>query len=286
MVVVPIRPGAPDDLDAFSDLYQDVKSLNDHELQLTIGSIRPPKVPWRSIHPVVRQFPQLSDTEYDKLRTDILAKGQRKAICMYQGMIWDGRARYDICIDLGLLPKIRTLRRGDPIVYLMHRHDRFGLPSTPERHAAVDLLRKVYTDEWKKQAQEQRAEWIEQARADFQRRWLSPQKCAVCELSAEYSHAHHSLPLNVQFDYGVHEPIQEYDWLCPVHHNLVHRRISAELLGTRDYGGDDYSYRYGKDAFKRQFAARSLENVIAKASRLFAEIGGVSPRGNWSMFSP
>lgn len=276
----------PDDLDDFADLFEDVKSLSDHQLQLTIGAIRSPAVPWRSVHPVVAQFPRLADDAYATLFDDIKANGQRKAVCMYQGMIWDGRARYDACMDLGLVPKVAVLRRGDPIIFLLHRHrDKFGLPRSPERNAALAILNRIETLEWKKEAQDRREGWIAAARTEFQvqRRYAKP--CAVCGLSDEYSHAHHSLPLNLQYALGVDMPIQEHDWLCPVHHKLIHQRISAEILGSRRPEGYDYHHRY-KTEGDRTKAAGAIYDLTEKVRRLFTEVGGISPRGNWSMLTP
>lgn len=284
--VKPLRSEHPQSLDDLSDLYQDVKSLSDHELQMTIGAVKPPKVPYRSIHPVIAQFPQLGDEEYGKLYADIEKNGQRKAVCMYQGMIWDGRARYDACLHLGLVPKVWALRRGDPAIYLMRRHaDRFGRPQTPERRAAIDLLQKLDSVGWKAEAQRRRAEWIAAARTEFQRAWRSPEPCQVCGLSREYSHAHHSLPLNLQYDLGVDEPLQDHDWLCPVHHRMMHHSIAAELVGSRREAGMDFAYRYDKQE-TRERALEATRVLMSKAWALFSEIGGVAPAGNWSMLSP
>lgn len=286
MSVHPLKPPPDDDLSGFSDLYHDVKSLSDHELQLTIGALRAPPVPYRSVHPVIAQFPSLNDEDYGKLHDDIRNNGQRKAVCMYQGMIWDGRSRYDACLDLGLVPKVWALRRGDPVIYLLQRHrDRFGLPRTAERSDALALLRKLDGEEWKNEAQARRADWIGSARAEFQLQRRSPRPCAVCGISSEYSHAHHSLPLSLQYELGVDEPIQEHDWLCPVHHTLIHKHLSVGLIGSRREGGYDYGYRY-PDAEARTRAAAAVSEVFEKARRLFVQIGGVAPAGNWSMLTP
>lgn len=285
--IIPIKSAPLDALDDFSDLYADVKGASDHELALALGSVKPPRLPFRSVHPAVRQFPHMPNAEYEKLHDDIRQNGQRKAICMYQGMIWDGRARYDACVDLGLVPRVWPLRREDPIVYLLHRHrDRFGLPHTAEREAALVLLREVRSTEWRQQAQKRRAEWIALARSEFQKyTWRSPKPCAVCGLSSEYSHSHHSLPLQLQYELGVDEAIQEYDWLCPVHHKLIHQHIAARLVGTRYSDGDDYHHRYKSDA-ERVRAQEALDTVFAKAHRLFCEVGGVATAGNWAMLAP
>lgn len=284
-MIIPFK--SPDPLDEFSDLYSDVKSLSDHELRLTIGAARRPSIPYRSVHPIVAQFPSVGDAEYQALLEDIRKNGQRKAVCMFQGMIWDGRARYDACVALGLVPRVWSFNRGDPTIYLLERHrDRFGLPRTPERTAALALLDKIESKEWKAEAVKRRDEWIADARRGFaERHRMVPQPCAVCGLAGEYSHAHHSLPLSVQYSLGVDEPVQDHDWLCHVHHKLIHQRIGAHLIGSRQYAGDDYAYRY-KSPEDAGRAAAALDAVFEKARRLFVDVGGVPVRGNWAMLSP
>jgi hypothetical protein len=287
MGVVPLKSIEPDPLDEFSDLYSDVKGASAHELEMAVGAVKPPKFPIRDVHPIMKQFSSLNDEDYYRLRDDIKTNGQRKAICMFQGMIWDGRARYDACIDLRIVPKVFILRREDPVIYLLDRHrERFGLPRSPERSDALNKLHRLDAAEWKDKAREQRTQWIDYARSDFQRAWRYPRPCAVCGLGEDYSHAHHSLPLSLQYELGVDIPIQEHDWLCAVHHKTIHRRISARLVGSRSFEDiDHYSHNYPSE-HARLHAVAALQVVFEKAQRLFAEVGGVSPVGNWAMFSP
>lgn len=281
-----MNPGQPDPIDDFSDLFDDVKGASEHEIQLAIGAARRPKVPWRSVHPVISKFPDISDQALSELRADIQRNGQRKAICMYQGMVWDGRARYRACVGLGLVPRVTMLRRADPIIYLLRRHnDRFGLPRTPEREEALRILHEIDAPEWKSEAQKQRAAWIAEARTEFQQIPRQPKPCAVCGLSSDYSHAHHSLPLAIQYALGVDEPVQEHDWLCPVHHKLLHRHIAAHLIGSRWTDGGDYSHGYPTDQ-AREAAIKATAVLHAKARSLFIDVGGVPPSGNWSMLVP
>lgn len=287
MTVIPIKPlDERDPLDDFNDLFADVKGASEHELQVAIGAVKPAKVTYRSVHPVMRTFPDVSNAEYGKLHDSIRQHGQQRAICLFEGMIWDGRARFAACLDLGIVPRVRILRRECPIVYVLRRHtDRFGLPSTEARRVALVTLNRIEAPDWKAAAAKNRADWINQARVDFQRAWRRAEPCAVCGLASEYSHAHHSLPLSLQYEFGVDEPLQDHDWLCHVHHKLVHRKIAARLIGTRYWEGRDTRSLYGSDdAFLAAGAA--LDVVLAKAERLFADIGGVAPAGNWRMFQP
>jgi hypothetical protein len=65
-------------------------------------------------HPIAATFPPVSGALFDALMTDMRSNGQRLPIVLYDGMIWDGRARYQACAELGLKPWLVPLRREDP----------------------------------------------------------------------------------------------------------------------------------------------------------------------------
>src|SRR5690349_8529532 len=98
-------------------------------------------LPVLQIHPLSDQFPSISGSAFEKLKRDIKARGQRRPIALYEGMVWDGRARLSACEELGLNPLIRVLKSKDlPIHYLIKRHDRYGEPHSPERETALKIL--------------------------------------------------------------------------------------------------------------------------------------------------
>jgi len=51
-------------------------------------------------HPYANLFPTMGDSEFEKLKQDILVNGVRQPIVMYQGLILDGRHRFAACTDL------------------------------------------------------------------------------------------------------------------------------------------------------------------------------------------
>lgn len=60
------------------------------------------------------------------------------------------------------------------------------------------------------------------------RRIFSPgprEPCCICEKFKSISQAHHIVPLATQYDRGFKYPDQEYVWLCPNHHVMVHLYI-------------------------------------------------------------
>lgn len=262
-----------------SKLFDDIHSISKHELDVEVARARPPKQLRRFGHPALMDFPSIDGDAFEKLKENIRREGQRRLIAMRDGYIWDGRARYRACLDLNLVPRVFIHRRGDPVQYLTRYFDVFGRPHVDERYAAgVAKLEYIKSPEWKKRERENRSGWMDYAREQFKQLTRRPQPCAVCLLSSEYSHAHHSLPLHVQYDLGIEDAIHEHDWVCPVHHKELHRDLSAEIFGTRYSGGHDYSHRYpNKDAW-RQAEARAVA-LVAKARNLFKQAGGVPVRG-------
>lgn len=60
-------------------------------------------------HEVADIFPMMGKDEFDALKTDIAAHGQREAIWLHpDGRIIDGRNRYRACMELGRAPVFRT----------------------------------------------------------------------------------------------------------------------------------------------------------------------------------
>jgi hypothetical protein len=48
------------------------------------------------------------------------------------------------------------------------------------------------------------------------------QPCCICGRFKGIAQAHHVIPLTMQYDRGFKYPDQEYSWLCPNHHAIVH----------------------------------------------------------------
>jgi hypothetical protein len=67
--------------------------------------------------------------------------------------------------------------------------------------------------------------WIGTARAAFDPG--ERESCVICGKYEGLTHAHHTVPLAIQFDAGGTVPIQEFDWLCPTHHSAAHLFING-----------------------------------------------------------
>lgn len=227
------------------------------------------------VHPVSGHFPSVTPEQYRKLKRDIGARGQDRPIALYEGKVWDGRARPQICEELGLKPKIRILRPKDrPVAYLLYRHDRYGEPSTSERSAALDTLWRVDQDEWIAEYKSRRAKWLREARNDFKA--IAPRRvenCEVCNDHAQFVHTHHTLPLGIQFELGLILPVHEFDWLCPTHHRHVHMLIIVYITATRDGGFLNRIPDHHIDEWD------GVERVFAKSMKLFESFGGLHHNG-------
>lgn len=72
-------------------------------------------------HPAAELFPMMSAADLDALATDIKANGQREPIVLHDGLILDGRNRYEACRMAGLEPETMdwTGRGGSPEAFVI-----------------------------------------------------------------------------------------------------------------------------------------------------------------------
>jgi hypothetical protein len=57
------------------------------------------------IHPAANLFPMMEQADYEELRLDILANGQRVPITILNGAVLDGRNRLRVCDEIGIAPE-------------------------------------------------------------------------------------------------------------------------------------------------------------------------------------
>lgn len=93
------------------------------------------------------------------------------------------------------------------------------------QRAMIGAYLERLVDEKAKENKRRKKEWIKAARAAFQP--TEQQDCEVCGKYKSATHAHHVLPLSLQYDLGVTQPDHSYIWLCPTHHYAIHIDISA-----------------------------------------------------------
>jgi hypothetical protein len=187
------------------------------------------------IHPTVSQLPAVDCALLDAVTLDMQSNGQHLPIVLYEGMIFDGRARFTACARLGIKPWLVPLRRKDPMeFYIISNYERCGEPRSPERRTIIKKLENAGSSEGRAEARARRSAWIKTARAEFKDLIRKREPCAVCGKYIQFVHAHHSFPFSLQFECAVDEPIHDHQWLCPVHHKYVHVLLSGHLLGSRD----------------------------------------------------
>lgn len=259
-----------------SKLFDDIKDLRDHEVEIALNRARPVKLPPRHAHPIVAGLPVVAD--YKKLVASIRSDGQQYAVAMHQGYIWEGRARYDACVEIGLVPKVFVLREN-PIKFLLRRdYRRYATPA--DREALFERLSKLNGKDWEVKEEAYRKDWVSIERDIFRKLKKIKKPCAVCGLGKEYSHAHHLIPLSLQYDLGVTDASHEYECLCPVHHQLMHRMIGSMVTGSRV----EYFSRSGGwlDKKKERESAAAFV-VFDRGLALLSAIGGFPRAGNWHL---
>lgn len=223
-----------------------------------------------NVHPVVSMMHPSSPARRAALLRDMSQYGQRVPIVLVDGMIWDGRARYEICRELGLTPWLVPLRGKGPIeLYIYANMQRAGAPNSPTRLAMIEELSAIFDSRTVAEMGSRRDRWLRAARAEFKREWpLNPEPCLVCGQHTAFAHAHHQFPLAVQYECGVDQPSHDHDWLCPVHHQRVHMFLSGYLLGARDLSFLDSIPPAEQEEW------RKIESIAAVGIRLCCEALG------------
>lgn len=88
------------------------------------------------LHPLCTLFPRLVGAEFDALKADILANGQREPIVVHEGFILDGGNRYRACVEAGIEPQLKQFSGTNPVSFVLsaNLHRRH---LTPGQQAAI-----------------------------------------------------------------------------------------------------------------------------------------------------
>ncbi len=98
-----------------------------------------PEVPLE-LHPLCKLFPPLSGEGLKVLADDIKALGQLEPIVIYEGMILDGRNRYEACRLAGERPKFEEFGGGDPFDLVVSKNmNRRNLDKSQRALIAAEL---------------------------------------------------------------------------------------------------------------------------------------------------
>lgn len=71
------------------------------------------------LHPLCALFPALQGSEFDALREDISANGQRQPIVLLDGQILDGANRYRACLAANIEPQFENFTGADVVAFVL-----------------------------------------------------------------------------------------------------------------------------------------------------------------------
>lgn len=83
----------------------------------------------------------------------------------------------------------------------------------------------------KQARRDKKEQWIAKARKEFKP--SERDNCFVCGKYKNLTHAHHLIPLSVQYNFRVSVPLQEHEWLCPTHHTMIHLLFDDRFKRTK-----------------------------------------------------
>lgn len=75
-------------------------------------------------HPIAAVWPMLDDAKLDELAEDIRQHGQLHPIWTFEGMILDGRNRFEACRRAGIKPVLMEYRGDEPTAFAVSLNDR------------------------------------------------------------------------------------------------------------------------------------------------------------------
>jgi hypothetical protein len=71
------------------------------------------------LHPLCTLFPRLVGAEFEALKADIAAHGQREPIVVHAGFILDGGNRYRACVEVGIEPALKEFTGDNPVSFVL-----------------------------------------------------------------------------------------------------------------------------------------------------------------------
>lgn len=88
------------------------------------------------LHPLCTLFPRLAGAEFEAMKADIIANGQREPIIVHEGQILDGGNRYRACIEAGIEPMLKDFAGDNAVAFVLsaNLHRRH---LTPGQQAAI-----------------------------------------------------------------------------------------------------------------------------------------------------
>ena len=73
-------------------------------------------------HEIANIFPMMTDAEFEQLKDDIVLNGQLDPVVLYEGKILDGRNRWKVCTELGLVINYDQYRGNNPLSFVISKN--------------------------------------------------------------------------------------------------------------------------------------------------------------------
>ena len=73
-------------------------------------------------HEIANIFPMMTDAELEQLKDDIVINGQLDPVILYEGKILDGRNRWKVCTELGLVINYDQYQGDNPLSFVISKN--------------------------------------------------------------------------------------------------------------------------------------------------------------------
>lgn len=73
-------------------------------------------------HEIANIFPMMTDAEFEQLKDDIVLNGQLDPVILYEGKILDGRNRWKVCTELGLVINYEQYQGDNPLSFVISKN--------------------------------------------------------------------------------------------------------------------------------------------------------------------
>ena len=73
-------------------------------------------------HEIANIFPMMTDAEFEQLKDDIVLNGQLDPVVLYEGKILDGRNRWKVCTELGLVINYDQYQGDNPLSFVISKN--------------------------------------------------------------------------------------------------------------------------------------------------------------------
>lgn len=107
-------------------------------------------------HEIANIFPMMTDADLEQLKDDIVINGQLDPVTLYEGKILDGRNRWKVCTELGLVINYDQYQGDNPLSFVISKNlHRRHLNPSQRAMIATDVKPLMEVEARKRQATHQ-----------------------------------------------------------------------------------------------------------------------------------